>query len=169
MLKHRTSVFFEILTELLKYTHNDPPCFILFTSRDQSDRSRRQLFQGFRQPRSQDVIKTLETRLGFRHTKYAENLGTRMLPPSAKSRNRARGPSVEGNKSSGIIQTGSQKSWLIFTAHVLQTFDTLRYKLANIKRYSVGIGLLMKKYQFQALNSYEILPMENITPRTDGK
>ena len=61
-----------------------------------------------------------------------------------QSRTRARDPSVEGNEDSGIIQSGSQKSWLISTVHVLQTFDTFRSKLANIKRYSVGICLLIK-------------------------
>ena len=52
----------------------------------------------------------------------------------------------------------------------------LSHKLANIKRYSVGICLLLKepylrqlKCQFRALNSYEILSMENITLRTDWK
>ena len=52
---------------------------------------------------------------------------------------------MEGNKDSGIIQTGSQKSLLILTSHVLQTFETFRNKLANIKRYLVGIFLLIKE------------------------
>ena len=44
----------------------------------------------------------------------------------AQSQTRARDPSVEGNEGSGTgirIQTGSQKSWQILTAHVLQPFD----------------------------------------------
>ena len=70
-----------------------------------------------------------------------------------QSRTRARDPSVERNEGSGIIKIGSQKSWLILTAHVLQIFDTFRNKLANIKGYSVGI-LPMENYY--ASNGLEV-------------
>ena len=86
---------------------------------------------------------------------------------SGQSRTRAHDPSVEGNEGSGIIQTGSQKSWLIFTAHVLQTFDTFRIFSDTFVLYERKPYLRLLKCSFRALNSYEILPMENITLRTD--
>ena len=66
-----------------------------------------------------------------------------------QSRNHSPRFSEERNEGSEIIQTGSQKSWLILTAHVLQIFDTFRSKLANAKRYSVGICLLRKEVLFE--------------------
>ena len=52
---------------------------------------------------------------------------------------------MEGVGASGIIQTGSPKSWLLLSAHVVQTFHTFRNKFGNIKRYSVRICLLIKE------------------------
>ena len=56
-----------------------------------------------------------------------------------------------GALSPGIIQTGSQKSWVIPTAHVLQTFDTFREKLANVERNSVGMCFLMKETALETI------------------
>ena len=64
--------------------------------------------------------------------RWEPGMTTALLYNRLQSRARARDPSVEGNEDSRIIQTGSQKSWLISTAHVSQTFDTFRNKLANI-------------------------------------
>ena len=61
-----------------------------------------------------------------------------------QSRTRARDLSVEEVGGSDIIQTMSQKSWLIPTAHVLQIFDTFRNKLANVKRCTIGMCFSIK-------------------------
>ena len=65
-----------------------------------------------------------------------------------KDSNPKSGPAILQWKKSGgfgMIQTGSNKSSLIPTAHVLQTFDTLRNKLPNVERYSVIICFLIKE------------------------
>ena len=60
-------------------------------------------------------------------------------------RTRSRDLSVEEFGGSDIIQTGSQKSWLIPTAQVSQKFDIFRNKLANVEQCSVGTCFLMKE------------------------